>query len=410
MHADGYGPCRGTAARCRGAARRFGDRRAGAARGRSQHRRLRRRAQAARHGGRRRGPLRLRLSGRGFGVPCPHAGLPRAGGEDRRRKELLRRSPDGEFRERRRCRGHRLCGQEKGELHGRHARHTPGGDRSPGAHQRAEHHSAAHAGIRNLRRHRQRLRPQQGPRYGAARPQQFHRGRPDQCPAFHPRRDGGGHLLCFRYAFGRHRVDLGAERCRGDFVLRLESRQRGGGHHHAPDAGRAAASQLYRELPGQRSRFVGLPPARCAREARIRTAGGCLRRFLGEQQQRCRAAEAVLRAARTGQCRSQHRLEADGPAHGIQPHPQPDAFGRQPGFPLQRFGQLQLHDGCHGEVGQGGGVAAHQPYLRRHEQALFPEHRFAEPQRLGRRALRELLGLCSAQPLRQPLQCRRIAE
>lgn len=99
--------------------------------------------------------------------------------------------------------------------------------RSYGAHQRAEHHSTAHAGVRNLRRHRQRLRPQQGPRYGAARPQQFHRGRPDQCPAFHPRRDGGGHLLCFRYAFGRHRVDLGAERCRGDFVLRLESRQRG---------------------------------------------------------------------------------------------------------------------------------------------------------------------------------------
>ena len=59
--------------------------------------------------------------------------------------------------------------------------------------------------------------PNKVPDMVAARPQQFHRGRPDQCPAFHPRRDGGGHLLCFRYAFGRHRVDLGAERCRGDF-------------------------------------------------------------------------------------------------------------------------------------------------------------------------------------------------
>ena len=169
---------------------------------------------------------------------------------------------------------------------------------------------------------------------------------------FHPRRDGGGHLLCFRYAFGRHRVDLGAERCRGDFVLRLESRQQG--WWSSPRARRRPGG-CKSATPGTfRSAFLICRTTACSMRTRSSNTNGrrASTAISREQQQRCRAAEAVLRAARTGQCRSQHRLEADGPAHGIQPHPQPDAFGRQPGFPLQRFGQLQLHDGCHGEVGQ----------------------------------------------------------
>ena len=57
------------------------------------------------------------------------------------------------------------------------------------------------------------------------------------------------------------------------------------------------------------------------RKARIRTSGRRLRRFHGQQQYRRHQPEILLRKTRPGQRRRQHRLEANGAAHGIQPHP-----------------------------------------------------------------------------------------
>ena len=88
-----------------------------------------------------------------------------------------------------------------------------------------------------------------------------------------------------------------------------------------PYASRQAPSQLFGQFPGQHPRSVGLPAAQRTRKARIRTSGRRLRRFHGQQQYRRHQPEILLRKTRPGQRRRQHRLEANGAAHGIQPHP-----------------------------------------------------------------------------------------
>ena len=293
----------------------------GRARRRSQRRGLRRRRPSPRRCGRGGRTFRIQLPDESRDAARLDAGISQRDGQTRSGTHRLRHPPERGAVRRRRGRGDWIRRQETGELHGRHACHPAAGDREHGTHQRAEHHSTPNARLRDLRRYRQRFGSQQDSRHGAPRTKQFHRRRPDQRPALHPRRHGGGHLLRLRHALGRHRVDLGAQRRFGHLVLRFEGGQRRGGHHHPPYASRQAPSQLFGQFPGQHPRSVGLPAAQRTRKARIRTSGRRLRRFHGQQQHRRHQPEILLRKTRPGQRRRQHRLEANGAAHGIQPHP-----------------------------------------------------------------------------------------
>ena len=83
----------------------------------------------------------------------------------------------------------------------------------------------------------------------------------------------------------------------------------------------ASATSFYGSKAANGVVVITTRPTQRPRKARIRTSGRRLRRFHGQQQHRRHQPEILLRKTRPGQRRRQHRLEANGAAHGIQPHP-----------------------------------------------------------------------------------------